>query len=58
MVKCGNCGHEHRITNYGRRQAIDDVGTVVFTTVHEANCYGWKLLSARDRLLLRLGERR
>lgn len=45
---CRNCGHEHRISNLGRRRAVDHHGVVVHTTVHEANCYGWELLGAMD----------
>ena len=36
LVKCRNCGHEHRITNFGRRRAIATDGKVVSATVHEA----------------------
>ena len=56
-LKCRNCGHEHCITNYGRRRAIDSQGVVVQTTVHEANCYGWELVGSMDRRWYKLGER-
>lgn len=56
-VKCRNCGHEHRISNLGRRRAVDHDGIVVKTTVHEANCFGWELLGAADRRWHRLGQK-
>ena len=53
-LKCPNCGHEYRITNYGRRQARRPDGVIVQTTVHEAGCLGYRLLSSRERLLYRV----
>lgn len=48
-VKCRNCGHEHRICNFGRRKAYHPDGTIEYgTTVHEANCFGWRLLTGRE----------
>ena len=56
-VRCRNCGHEHRITNFGRRRAIDpDRGEVVRATVHEAGCMGLRLLHSGDHRWYRLGE--
>lgn len=48
MVRCRNCGQEHRITNFSRRRAITHEGQVVSATVHEAKCYGWELLTRTD----------
>ena len=56
-VKFRKCGHEHRITNYGRRRAINDEGIVMQATVHEAGCFGWELLGSGDRRWYSLGER-
>jgi hypothetical protein len=50
-VKCRRCGLEHRISNYGRRLAVRPDGSVVNTTVHEAGCSGWRLLSGRERTI-------
>ena len=52
-VTCHNCGHEHRIANYGRRVAVDRcTGEVkTHTTVHEAGCFGWRLMGSRERSL-------
>ena len=56
-VKCRRCGHEHRITNFGRRRAIDPAsGEVVRATVHEAGCMGLRLLDSADARWYRLGE--
>ena len=50
-VKCGNCGLPHRITNLGRRKAIDQEGMVRHrTTVHEAHCFGWRVMGAKERV--------
>ena len=57
FVKCRKCGHEHRITNMGRRRAIDHDGYVVRATVHEAGCYGWELIASGDRRWHAVGKK-
>ena len=57
MWKCSNCGLVHRITNLGRRRAINADGMVIRTTVHEANCNGWTLLGSMDPRWFHLYEK-
>lgn len=56
IVRCRKCGHEHRITNMGRRRAIDKDNYVVRSTVHEAGCMGLRLLESGDPRWWALGR--
>ena len=56
FVKCRRCGHEHRITNLGRRRAITPDRYVVQVTVHEAGCLGYRLLDSGDHRWYMIGD--